>query len=105
MIKKIIALFCLFVAFGCSRAGGFSASMPIIGMDVGDTAALYIRFPSATECGTPLAYVRNSSPYYKEMLAVALQAYALGKDVRVWVASCDVNNNAVIVRLAMGTVW
>jgi hypothetical protein len=73
-------------------------------MEVGDTNALYLRMSADTECGSPLGVVTIAQPYYKDMLKMASVAYSTGKDIRVWISSCDLQKRAVIVRMALGTV-
>lgn len=85
-------------------AAGLTPAMQVLGLEVGDTNALYLRVSADTECGSPLAVVEKAQPYYKDMLEMALLAYATGKDIRVWISSCDLQKRAVIVRMVLGTV-
>jgi hypothetical protein len=85
-------------------AEDFTPAMQVLGMEVGDTNALYLRMSGDTKCGSPLAVVEKAQPYYKDMLKMALVAYSAGKDIRVFISSCDVQKRAVIVRMVLGTV-
>ena len=85
-------------------AEDFTPAMQVLGMEVGDTNALYLRMSSDTKCGSPLAVVGKAQAYYKDMLKVALVACSAGKDIRVLISSCDVQKRAVIVRMVLGTV-
>jgi hypothetical protein len=83
-------------------AEGYSPAMQVIGMEVGDTGTLSLRLSGNTECGSPIAMVGKIQPYYKDILDLTLVAYSTGKDLRVWIASCDLQRRAVILRVALG---
>ena len=105
-IQKMLAILTLSLAHTWAFAGGFTpVSLQIIGMDVGDTGSLILRLSANTVCGGPLVYVGSNQPYYKDMLTLASVAYSTGKEVRVWIDSCDTEQRGVIVRLAVGPVW
>jgi hypothetical protein len=101
----LLATGMLLTTIGNISAAGFTVPLQIIGMDVGDTNALYLRFSANTECGTPYALVAAAQPYYKDIVTIASVAYTTQQDVRVWVSSCNSAGTAVISRVAVGTVW
>jgi hypothetical protein len=107
-MKQAIGSYLAILAFGSisqiALAEDFTPAMQVLGMEVGDTNALYLRMSGETKCGSPLAVVGKAQPYYKDMLKMALVAYSAGKDIRVLISSCDVQKRAVIVRMVLGTV-
>ena len=106
--RQCLAAFAAMVTLAASApvfAAGFTPSLPIQGIDVGNTGVMILRLGANTECGTPLAIVDSSQPYYKDMVALASMAYTTGQTVTVWVASCNPQNQAIVVRMVIGTVW
>jgi hypothetical protein len=107
-MKQAIGSYLAILALGSvgqiTLAAGLTPAVQVLGIEVGDTNALYLRMSADTECGSPLAVVGTAQPYYKDMLEMALVAYSTGKDIRVWISSCDVQKRAVIVRMVLGTV-
>ena len=83
----------------------FTSALQIVGLDVGDTNALFIKLSANTECGTSIAYISSTEPYYRDVLALASAAYAMGQPVQIWVGSCNSANRAQIRRLVVGSVW
>jgi hypothetical protein len=108
-MKKLLRTIVVGIAavLSCSYAAGtgFTPPLQIVGLDVGNTEALIIKFGANTECGTSLAYVPAAQPYYKDVLALASSAYITGQAVQVWVAACNWDNKAQVVRLVVGSVW
>jgi hypothetical protein len=85
-------------------AAALPPAVQVLGIEVGDANALYLRLSADTECGSPLAVMGKAQPHYREMFDMALFAYSTGRDIRVWVSSCDAQRRGVIVRMALGTV-
>lgn len=106
MKTAIRVLVMLAASLSCQLAcaAGLTGPLQILGMDVGDTSALYLRLSGNTECGDSLAYVSANQPYYKDVLALAAMAYSTGQSVRIWVSSCN-GSNAQIARFVVGSVW
>ena len=107
-MKQAIGSYLAILAFvsisQITLAAELTPAMQVLGMEVGDTNALHLRVSADTKCGSPLAIVEKARPYYKDMLEMALLAYATGKDIRVWISSCDVQKRAVIARMVLGSV-
>ena len=107
-MKQAIGSCLAILAFGSisqiSLAAGLTPAMQVLGMEVGDTNALYLRMSADTECGSPLAVIEKAQPYYRDMFEMALLAYSTRTDIRVWISSCDIQKRAVIVRMVLGTV-
>ena len=107
-MKRSLGTYLAILAFGSisqiTLAAGFTRPMQVLGIEVGDTNELHLRMSADTECGSSMAVVGNAQPYYKDMLDMALVAYSKGKDIRVWVSSCDLQKRAVIARMVLGTV-
>jgi len=83
---------------------GFNGNKSIIGLDIGDSSELIIRFDSDLGCGSPLAKVSRTQPYYNEMYAMALTAQANNKPLNVYVSGCE-GSYSRIVRMVSGFVF
>ena len=109
MIRRLKSSFAIAVAVaalvGSTPALAFEGLKGIIGVDIGDSGQLIIRFDSNTSCGTPVAFVNRTELYYNDMYAMVLTAQANGKPINPYVGACDVQGKAQIVRLITGFVW
>lgn len=102
--RKLLAALAFSAVGTVTWAAGFTPAMQIVGIDVGDTNKMILRLNGNTECGGPWVTVGRDQTYYKDMFAMASVAYSTGKDIRVWVESCN-GSEAKAVRMVTGTVW
>lgn len=84
---------------------GFTTASTVVGVDVGDSGVLYIRFADPTFCGSPIVYVPRTAAYYSDALAVALSALSSGKKLAVWIPTCEGTGAQLALRFANGYVW
>jgi hypothetical protein len=98
-------LVALLAGFSQSASASFSQPLTIVGVDVGDSGVLYLRFAEQTPCGSYFAYVPQSAPYYESALAIAIAAYSSGKKVAVSIPTCDGANPAEAKRLILGATF
>lgn len=104
-LKALGAL--LLLSFSTSVCAGFTEPLTIRGLDVGDGGVLYIAFSSPIAvCGVSRVYILKSAPYYQDMLAMALSAYATGQPVQVWIHDCNASSGSLpAVRMIVDSVW
>jgi len=95
----------LSISSGPANANGWTPASSVVGLDVGDSNRLYIRFADVTQCGTHIIFIPRAAPYYADALAIALSSLSTGKKLTVWIAACDGANPPEAVRIVNGTVW
>jgi hypothetical protein len=96
------------VALGLTPAtagAGFTTASTVLGVDVGNTGVVYIRFADATMCGSHIVYVPRTAAYYNDAVAIAMSALSTGKKLSVWIDACPGQGYPEAVRLANGYVW
>jgi hypothetical protein len=87
-----------------ASAGDSPTGMQVLGIEVGETNVLALRLSANTECGSPVAILPRTHSHYRDIFEMAMSAYSTGKDIRVWVTSCDFQRRGVIVRMALGAM-
>ncbi len=99
---RCLLILALFSLSQIASAAALPPAVQVLGIGVADANVLYLRLSADTECGSSLAVLPNTLPYYREMFEMALLAYSTGKDIRLWISSCDLQRRGVIVRMALG---
>ncbi|MDP5279150.1 hypothetical protein Q9Q95_09455 [Sphingomonas sp. DG1-23] len=99
------AVAAVFGLIPATAEAGFTTASTVVGVDVGDSGVLYIRFADSTFCGSPLVYVPRTAVYYSDALAIALSALSTGKKLAVWIPACEGTGAQLAVRFVHGQVW
>lgn len=87
-----------------SAQGGFQGNKAIIGIDIGDSGELIIRFDSNLGCGSPYVKISRNQYYYSDMYAMALTAQASSKLLNVYVSGCE-GEYSRVARMVSGLVF
>lgn len=87
-----------------SECAELARTVQVLGLQVGDSNLLMIKVNENTRCGSPILVVDRKQIYFKEMLDLAMLAYSSRKELSIWIDSCDLQNRAVLTKMALGSV-